>query len=171
MKKELIAALFQQFEQACQVYNNIECWSARELQGILGYSEWRNFAKVIDKEKSCLCKCREKLSNHFVDINKMVETGSGAERKLEDIALTRYACYLVAQNGDAAKQAIAFAQTYFAVQTRRQEIIEQRLQIFNVRLLSFCQLFGYPNFFYKRLCCIGFFYKKRLLSVFTSFVV
>jgi len=127
MKKELIAALFQQFEQACYDYKGIECWSARELQDILGYTEWRNFLKVIDKAKDACSNAGEKLNNHFVDVNKMVEVGSGAERKLEDIALTRYACYLIAQNGDAAKQAIAFAQTYFAVQTRKQEIIEQRL--------------------------------------------
>ena len=127
MKKELIAALFQQFEQACYHYNDIECWSARELQDILGYTEWRNFLKVIDKAKDACINAGEKLNNHFVDVNKMVEVGSGAERKLEDIALTRYACYLIAQNGDASKQAIAFAQTYFAVQTRKQEIIEQRL--------------------------------------------
>lgn len=127
MKKELITELFKQFEQACYVYNGIECWSARELQDILGYTEWRNFLKVIEKAKDASANAGEKLSNHFVDVNKMVEVGSGAERKLEDIALTRYACYLVAQNGDASKQTIAFAQTYFAVQTRKQEIIEQRL--------------------------------------------
>jgi DNA-damage-inducible protein D len=127
MKKELIAELFLQFEQACYNYKGIECWSARELQKILGYTEWRNFIKVIDKAKDAAANAGEKLSDHFVDVNKMVELGSLAKRALEDIALTRYACYLVAQNGDAAKQAIAFAQTYFAVQTRKQEIIEQRL--------------------------------------------
>ena len=127
MKKELIAELFLKFEQVCYDYKGIECWSARELQGILGYTEWRNFLKVIDKAKDACINAGEKLNNHFVDVNKMVEVGSGAERKLEDIALTRYACYLIAQNGDASKQAIAFAQTYFAVQTRKQEIIEQRL--------------------------------------------
>jgi DNA-damage-inducible protein D len=127
MKKELIAALFIQFEQAQYNYIGIECWSARELQSILGYSEWRNFMKVIDKAKDACVNAGEKISNHFVDINKMVEVGSAAKRALEDIALTRYACYLIAQNGDTSKQAIAFAQTYFAVQTRKQEIIEQRL--------------------------------------------
>jgi DNA-damage-inducible protein D len=129
MKQELIAALFEQFEKACYGYNGIECWSARELQEILGYSEWRNFLKVIDKAKEASVNAGEKSTNHFVDVNKMVELGSGAKRGLEDIALTRYACYLIAQNGDAGKQAIAFAQTYFAVQTRKQEIIEQRLWI------------------------------------------
>lgn len=127
MKKELINALFLQFEQACYNYKGIECWSARELQQILGYTEWRNFLKVIDKAKDATANAGEKTSDHFVDVNKMVEVGSKAKRALDDIALTRYACYLIAQNGDASKQAIAFAQTYFAVQTRKQEIIEQRL--------------------------------------------
>ncbi len=127
MKKELITELFLQFEQSCYDYKGIECWSARELQKILGYTEWRNFIKVIDKAKDAAANAGEKLSDHFVDVNKMVEVGSSAKRELDDIALTRYACYLIAQNGDAAKQAIAFAQTYFAVQTRKQEIIEQRL--------------------------------------------
>ena len=127
MKKELIAALFLQFEQACYNYKGIECWSARELQLIPGYTQWRNFLNAVDKAKSACVNAGEKLSAHFADVSKMVEVGSSAKRELDDIALTRYACYLIAQNGDAAKQAIAFAQTYFAVQTRKQEIIEQRL--------------------------------------------
>lgn len=127
MKKELIAELFKKFEQACYEYKNIECWSARELQEIFNYTEWRNFLKVIEKAKEACKNAGETVSNHFVDVNKMVEVGSGAQRELQDIALTRYACYLVAQNGDPAKPSVAFAQTYFAVQTRRQEIIEKRL--------------------------------------------
>ena len=127
MKQELIIELFQQFEKACYDYKGIECWSARELQDILGYTEWRNFLKVIEKAKEACNNAGEELKYHFVDVNKMVELGSSAKRGVEDIALTRYACYLIAQNGDANKQAIAFAQTYFAVQTRKQEIIEQRL--------------------------------------------
>ena len=127
MKKELIAELFLKFEQACYNYKGIECWSARELQNILGYAEWRNFLKVVNKAKDASANAGEKLSDHFVDVNKMIDLAKGAQREIEDIALTRYACYLIAQNGDTTKQAIAFAQTYFAVQTRKQEIIEQRL--------------------------------------------
>jgi DNA-damage-inducible protein D len=127
MKQELIVELFQKFEEACYLYNEIECWSARELQDVLGYAEWRNFLKVIEKAKTACENTGIPVPDHFVDVNKMVPLGSGAERAIEDIALTRYACYLVAQNGDPSKSEIAFAQTYFAVQTRRQEIIEQRL--------------------------------------------
>jgi len=127
MKKEFIAELFEKFEHACYIYNNVECWSARELQEVFKYSEWRNFIKVIDKAKDSCKNSGESVPGHFVDVNKMVELGSGAERNIEDIVLTRYACYLIAQNGDPAKSEVAFAQTYFAVQTRKQEIIEKRL--------------------------------------------
>ena len=127
MKKELILELFEKFEQASYSYENIEYWSARELQEILGYLRWENFTNVINKAKKA-CECAgSNILDHFRDITKMVELGSSAQRPVEDIALTRYACYLIAQNGDPAKPAIAFAQTYFAVQTRKQEIIEQRL--------------------------------------------
>jgi DNA-damage-inducible protein D len=127
MKKEQIQQLLRQFETACYSYNGVECWSARELQDILGYAKWDNFVKVIDKAKTTCESSGIAVSDHFADIGKMVVLGSGSQREIEDIALTRYACYLVAQNGDAAKSEIAFAQTYFAVQTRKQEIIEQRL--------------------------------------------
>lgn len=127
MKKELIQDLFVKFEQARYVHDGIECWSARELQTILGYAKWENFAKVIDKAKTACKSSGAEVSNHFPDVRKMVTLGSGSEREIEDVALTRYACYLVAQNGDPNKGEVAFAQTYFAVQTRKQEIIEQRL--------------------------------------------
>ena len=127
MKKELIAELFDRFEDACYIYENVECWSARELQEVLGYSKWDNFKNAIEKAKKACENAGEKVENHFADIGKMVELGSGAERMIQDIALTRYGCYLIAQNGDPAKPEIAFAQTYFAVQTRKQELIEKRL--------------------------------------------
>jgi len=127
MKKELIAELFQKFEEASYLYKGIECWSARELQQILGYTKWDNFLNVVEKAKKACENAGEKLTDHFAGIGKMIELAKGAQREIEDIALTRYACYLIAQNADPAKSEVAFAQTYFAVQTRRQEIIEQRL--------------------------------------------
>ena len=127
MKKELIVELLQKFEETCYVYQGIECWSARELQVILGYNKWENFVKVIDKAKLTCKNSGAKISDHFPDIRKMIDLAKGAQRQVVDYALTRYACYLIAQNGDSSKNEIAFAQTYFAVQTRKQEIIEQRL--------------------------------------------
>lgn len=128
MKKEFIAELFDKFEEACYDYEGLDCWSARDLQIILGYSQWRNFKNVIEKAQKSCEKAGEDFKNHFAEFGKMVEIGSGAQKEIEDIALTRYACYLIAQNGDATtKSEIAFAQTYFAVQTRKQEIIEKRL--------------------------------------------
>ena len=127
MKQELIVELFQRFEEACYLYNQIECWSARDLQVVLGYADWRNFLNVVEKAKMACENTGVPVPDHFVDVNKMVPLGSGAERAVDDIALTRYACYLIAQNGDPSKNEIAFAQTYFAVQTRKQEIIERRL--------------------------------------------
>lgn len=127
MKESDILALFRQFEEAASEYEGIECWSARELQTLLGYSKWENFVKVIDKAKEACKQALEQVLDHFPDVRKMVRIGSGAEKAIDDMMLTRYACYLIAQNGDSRKEQIAFAQNYFAVQTRKAELIEQRL--------------------------------------------
>ncbi len=127
MKKEFIEELFAKFENACYIYKGVECWSARELQEILGYTKWDNFLNAIEKAQKSCEGAGEKISDHFADIGKMIELAKGAQRTIPDFALSRYGCYLIAQNGDPVKPEIAFAQTYFAVQTRKQEIIEQRL--------------------------------------------
>lgn len=127
MKKELIQKLHQGFESVTQKSEGAEFWYARDLQVLLGYNEWRNFLFVIDKAKLSCQSSGHEIMHHFVDVNKMISAGKGAQRQVEDIKLTRYACYLIAQNGDPRKTEIAFAQTYFAVQTRKQEIIEERL--------------------------------------------
>ncbi len=127
MKSDEIKHQVAAFEAAMQMLNGVECWSARDLQPLLGYSKWDNFEKVINKAKDACRNAGGDIEDHFPDVGKMVDLGSGSEREIADIALTRYACYLIAQNGDSRKAEIAFAQTYFAFQTRRAEIIEQRL--------------------------------------------
>jgi len=127
MKTEEIQNLFQKFEQITTEIEGVECWSARELQVLLGYSKWENFLKVIEKAKLACENAGEKTPYHFPDVRKTIAMPKSAEKQIDDILLTRYACYLIAQNGDARKIEIAFAQTYFAVQTRRAEIVEQRL--------------------------------------------
>jgi DNA-damage-inducible protein D len=129
MKRELIVKLHAEFERIVKVdtQSGVEFWLARELQHLLGYDTWRRFEAVVNKALTACEKSGTDPADHFVRVGKMVSLGSGAEREIEDYALTRYACYLVAQNGDPAKEPIAFAQTYFAVQTRKQELIESRL--------------------------------------------
>ena len=131
MKKELITQLHKQFDAIVKVWpdSEVEFWYARDLQNMLGYVQWRNFLEVIDKAKTACENSGVNALNHFADVSKMVKIGSDAERQVDDIILTRYACYLIAQNGDPRKDQIAFAQSYFAIQTRKQEIIEERIQL------------------------------------------
>jgi DNA-damage-inducible protein D len=127
MKTEEIKALFMQFESAASELEGVECWSARELQVLLGYSKWENFEKVIQKAKESCIQVGEKITDHFPDVRKTILMPKGAVKEIDEVLLTRYACYLIAQNGDSRKPEIAFAQNYFAVQTRRAEVIEERL--------------------------------------------
>ncbi len=128
MKKEIIQSLTKDFESYVHNDNGVEFWYARDLQHLLGYVKWDNFLKTaISKAKTACEVSGEEIRNHFADVGKMVDIGSGTEREIKDIKLTRYACYLIAQNGDSSKEQIAFAQRYFAIQTRKAELIEKML--------------------------------------------
>ena len=127
MKKEITSKLHSSFELAVQKTDDVEFWFARDLLELLGY-KWRNFLQVIDKAKTACINAKQNAADHFADISKMVDVGSGAKREIDDVIHTRYACYLVAQNGDPRKDEIAFAMNYFAVQTRKQELLEKRLK-------------------------------------------
>ncbi len=129
MKKEIIVQLNKTFEESAYTQSGVEYWMARDIQNLLDYADWRNFLLVVDKAKIACSRSGQNIADHFVDVNKMVKLGSGSERQIEDIMLTRYACYLIAQNGDPRKEQIAFAQSYFAIQTRRQELLEEHIAL------------------------------------------
>jgi len=129
MKKEIIVQLNKTFEESAYTQNGVEYWMARDIQKFLDYTEWRNFLLVIDKAKIACMNSGQNISDHFVDVNKTIPMPKGAEKDIQDIMLTRYACYLIAQNGDPRKEQIAFAQSYFAIQTRKQELLEERIAL------------------------------------------
>ena len=129
MDKNQITNLKSKFDDLAHIdeQSGVEFWYARELMPALQYAQWRRFSEAIERAKLACKNSGNIVENHFADVGKMVTIGSGAQRVIDDIKLTRYACYLIAQNGDPRKEEIAFAQSYFAQQTRKQELIEQHM--------------------------------------------
>lgn len=129
MKKEIITRLSKSFEEAAYIVQDVETWKARDIQEFLEYNDWRNFLNVLEKAKVACEKSGRTVDNHFVEVTTMVQIGSGSLREIPDIILSRYACYLIAQNGDPRKEPIAFAQSYFALQARKQELLEKNIEM------------------------------------------